>query len=218
LYRQQVEQKIGLGVNYIDKQDFLPFYQQARAEVLYKKNIQSSFAATGLILYKPERVLLLLHAPVYTPSLQLQLQPDTYTTAILYNITQLQQQTELIQQYLKHRTQSPHSPIDQALGQLLKGCQIAIYNTVLLASQNKKLIAENYRQKQKRAKRRLYIAKEGILTRAEAQVLINNKQSSYIEAVQGEQAEMQQRALPRCSLYRSLEYKAPTCPGYQYTN
>jgi hypothetical protein len=121
-YGRQVEQKMGLGINHIDKQDFLPLYQQARAEALHERNVRSGFAATGLIPYKPERVLSLLHALVRTPSPQLQPQPDTYTTATPHNITQLQQQTELVQQYLKRRTQSPPSPVDQALGQLLKGC------------------------------------------------------------------------------------------------
>jgi hypothetical protein len=63
---------------------------------------------------------------------------------------------------------------------------MAIHSAVLLTSQNKKLIAKNHRQKRKRAKRRSYIAKEGVLTGAKAQVLINNKQSSHTEAVQGE--------------------------------
>jgi hypothetical protein len=91
---------------------------------------------------------------------------------------------------------------------------MAMHSAVLLASQNEKLIAENHRQKRKRAKRRSYIAKGGVLIGAEAQVLINNEQTSHTEAVQGEQAEIQQRALPRCSLCRSLEHKAPMCPGY----
>jgi len=39
LYGRLVKQKMGLGVNYINKQEFLPLYQQARAEALHKKNI-----------------------------------------------------------------------------------------------------------------------------------------------------------------------------------
>jgi hypothetical protein len=46
---------------------------------------------------------------------------------------------------------------------LVKGCQIAINSTVLLAEENRQLQAENKKQK-KKAKRRLYIATRGILT------------------------------------------------------
>ena len=38
-YSRLVEQKMGLGVNHIDKQEFLPLYQQARSEALYAYNI-----------------------------------------------------------------------------------------------------------------------------------------------------------------------------------
>jgi hypothetical protein len=45
------------GVNYIDKQDFLKVYYIAHTESMSLVNIQSSFAATGLLPYDPERVL-----------------------------------------------------------------------------------------------------------------------------------------------------------------
>jgi hypothetical protein len=135
-----------------------------------------------------------------------------------YNITELQQQTELVKQYRKQFTYSLPSLADQVLNQLLKGCQIAIYSTVLLASQNEKLTAENYCQKRKRVQMYIYIAKEGILTKAEAQVLIEKDENSCIEAVQGRQDKVQQYILPRYSLYKLLEYKALLYSRYQYIN
>lgn len=48
------------GVNYIDKQDFLKVYYTAYMEFISQANIQSSFIATGLLLYNLERVLLKL--------------------------------------------------------------------------------------------------------------------------------------------------------------
>jgi hypothetical protein len=75
----------------------------------------------------------------------------------------------LLRRYLKQRMHSPPSPIEQALTQLVKGCEMAMSSAVLLASKNKKLYAENQRQKRKRATRRTYIAggAEG-LSRAQA--------------------------------------------------
>ena len=95
---------------------------------------------------------------------------------------------------------------------------MAMHSAVLLASQNEKLTAENHRQKRKRAQRRTYIAKGGVLTGAEAQVLIQRDENGCTEAVQGRQGKVQQRALPRCSLCGSLEHKAPICPRYQCIN
>ena len=57
LYGSLVEQIIGRGVNYINKQEFLPLYWQARQAALYQNNIRQEFAATGLVPYSPDRVL-----------------------------------------------------------------------------------------------------------------------------------------------------------------
>jgi hypothetical protein len=163
----------------------------------------------------PERVLSVIHAPIQTPSPRLQPQA-TYTTATPHTITELEQQVELVKQHLKRRrTQSPPSPSELALDQLVKGCQIAMHGAVVLAMQNKQLIAENHHQKRKRAKKRRYIARGGIYTRAEAQDLINQVDNSQEEAEIRGQEEARPRAPPRCSLYTSLEHKANKCPGRQ---
>ena len=47
-------------LNYIDKQDFLQAYYTAYIESISLANVQSSFAATGIVPYDPERVLLKL--------------------------------------------------------------------------------------------------------------------------------------------------------------
>ena len=101
-YGSLVERKMSLGVNHIDKQEFLLLYQQARAKALHERNICSGFAATGLVPFDPERVLSVLHAPVHTPSPQLQPQ-EAYTTATPHNVAELEQQAELVKQHLKRR-------------------------------------------------------------------------------------------------------------------
>ena len=59
------------------------------------------------------------------------------------------------------------SPIEQALGYLIKGYKMAILSAVLLTSENEKLQMENQRQKRKRAQKRTYIARGGVLSGAE---------------------------------------------------
>ena len=66
-YGCSVKQIISRGVNYINKREFLPLYRQARQTALHQNNIQAGFAATGLILYSPNRVLSQLHAEYQTP-------------------------------------------------------------------------------------------------------------------------------------------------------
>jgi hypothetical protein len=122
-YGRLVERLMSLGVNHIDKQEFIPLYQQARIEALHENNVRSGFAATGLVPFNPDRVLSLLHAQYYTPSPQLlpQVQPK-WVAETPHDIIELQHQTELVKSYIQRRTHSPLSPTEQALDQLVKGC------------------------------------------------------------------------------------------------
>jgi hypothetical protein len=56
------------GIHYIDKQDFLEAYLIARIEAATIANIQSGFAAIGLVLHDPERVLSKLRTQLKTPT------------------------------------------------------------------------------------------------------------------------------------------------------
>jgi hypothetical protein len=57
------------GVNYFDKPDFLHAFYTARSEAMTLANIQSSFAATGLVQHDRGRVLSKLHTQLKTPTL-----------------------------------------------------------------------------------------------------------------------------------------------------
>jgi hypothetical protein len=68
-------------------------------------------------------------------------------------------------------------PFSKALGQLVKGYEIAMSSTILLANENEKLHMENQCQKKKRAKKRTYIAKGGILSEGLLSTSCLNKSS-----------------------------------------
>jgi hypothetical protein len=67
-YGRQIEGYMRTGVDHIDKQDFLQAYLVARTEAMNPANIHSSFAATGLVPYDPERVLSKLNTQLKTPT------------------------------------------------------------------------------------------------------------------------------------------------------
>jgi hypothetical protein len=68
LYGRQIKGYMRNRVNHIDKQDFLTVYLAAHTETMSLANIQSSFAATGLVPYDPKRVLSKLHTQLKTPT------------------------------------------------------------------------------------------------------------------------------------------------------
>jgi hypothetical protein len=154
-----------VGVNHIDKSDFLLAYFTARTQSLISDTIRSGFAAAGLVLFNPERVLSKLNTQLRTPTPPL---PATnqapWVPETPHNIQELELQAKLIRDFVQRRTAGSSSPTDRAIQQLVKGCQMAMYSAAILADENRKLRAANERQKKKKAIQRSYIATGGVLT------------------------------------------------------
>ena len=216
-YGRLVEQIMSRGVNHINKREFLPLYKQARQIALHQNNIQAGFAATGLVPYSPDRVLSQLHAEYQTPPPR---PPSnaSWAAETPHNIAELQKQTVLLKRYLKQRTHSPPSPTEQALSQLVKGCEMAMSSAVLLASENEKLRIENQRQKRRRVEKRTYIARGGVLSGAEGASRAQAAQEGVVEGAAEAATERPQRAPRKCSICYSIEHTARTCPRRQATS
>ncbi len=214
LYGQQIENLMQVGVNHIDKSDFLPAYLIACMEALTSNMVYSGFAATGLVPYNPKQVLSKLNSHLQTPTppppsltKQAPWVPETP-----HNIQELELQAKAIGDFVQRCTAGSTSPTDRAVQQLIKGCQMAMHSAVLLADKNKKLWAANKRQKKKRATQRLYIAKGGVLTVQEG---LNRSITVNIESTgqsTGGVEEQRIRAPRTCSMCKSLEHTACTCP------
>src|SRR5450432_3333418 len=219
LYRRQIEGLMRNGVNHIDKHDFLEAYHNAHKETMTQANISSSFAATGVLPYDPERVLAKLNTQLRTPTpppLPLPaLNQGPWIPETPHNTAQLELQSKAIKDYIKRRTKSPPSPTDLALNQLVKGCEMAMNSAVLLREEVRQLRAENERQKKKRAKRRSYIATGGVLTVQEGLELSQPTIEPVIEAigrVVTDEPVVRRRAPPTCSICKALSHTARTCP------
>ena len=124
LYGHQIEQLIRLGVDHIDKEDFLSTYYQARTETYKEETIRNGFKATGLVPYDPFQVLSQLHIVTKTPTPpgHSHGSESHWTPQTPYNLQQLEGQSHTIQKHLYRRMKSPPSPTNLALNQLVKGC------------------------------------------------------------------------------------------------
>jgi hypothetical protein len=67
-YGQLVEQRMRLGFNHIDKIDFLTAFPKARTMAYKAETIRNGFAATGLVLFDPNRVYQQLTVRLRTPT------------------------------------------------------------------------------------------------------------------------------------------------------
>jgi DDE superfamily endonuclease len=216
-YGQLIENQARLGINHIDKLDFLAAYPQARESAYKAETIQNSFAATGLVPYNPERVLEKLNIQLRTPTPPSSRGSDSVPKTP-QNIKQLERQASSIKALLKRRSRSPPSPTDAALNQLIKGCQLAMNSAVILAKENSDLRAANEKQKQKRAKSARRIASEQGLSVQQAHELISRPNQASeaqstipIEATQPASQPIS-RAPSRCSNCNELGHRRTRCP------
>ena len=120
-------------------------------------NILSGFAAAGLILLKPERVLAKLHIKMKTPTPPSSSSSNQSfylgrTPANLYQLNQQKKQIQDLQQ------QSLSSVVaEQALEKVMKGAEMAMQNSILLQQEIHQLHASNKHQKEKKKTTRAFI-------------------------------------------------------------
>lgn len=188
------------GVFHVDKLDFLWIYQRVRLKALSKGNIKAGFEATGLILFYSDRVLSNLTViRTSSPSGTASGIPASWAAETRRTTCQLEQQARLIQRRLQRQSQSPTSV---AIAQLVKGCQLAMNSTTILAEENSKLRATNDRQRRKRPIRRQFIALGGVLQAEEGQKLVAEAEIVVQQADQEVTALTRRRVPPTCSKRR----------------
>jgi hypothetical protein len=218
-YGQQIQGYMRRGTHHIDKQDFLQAYLIARTEAASIANIQSGFAATGLVPYDPERVLSKLCTQLKTPtppsSSHAQQAPQPWQFQTPHDTVQLELQAKAIKDNIQRALPTP---TNQALGQIIKGCHLAMNSAVILTEENRQLRSESERQKRKRAKKRTYIAKGGVLTIQEGRNLSQNAPIVPESGIMHQEETRQPRAPRKCSMCYSLEHTARTCPIRQASN
>lgn len=215
VYGQRIQDLIRNGINHVDKTDFLQIYKEIRPQVFSTSNIGSGFSASGLVPYKPERVLegLSIYSTPTPPGSSHSKSSSSWTAETPKTARDLQKQAALIQKLWRQRTRSPPSPIAQAVDQVIKGCQIAMGNALLLEHEIRQLREANAYQKRKRESKKVYIASGGILTAAEGQQRVQ-RGLEVIEPMEQEGGEPpRKRAAPRCSDCNQLGHIRTRCPN-----
>jgi hypothetical protein len=217
-YGRLIEYKARIGLNTIDKFDFLEAYPQARMDAFKPDTIKNSFAAAGLIPLDPSRVLSQLNIRLSTPT-----PPGSQSTNSApktpHNPKQLKKQISTIQRLLRDRTQSPSSTTKRALNQLLKGCEMAMNSAVLLAKENQDLRAANEKQRQKRKRSNRQIACTEGLSIQEGQNLLESRDQvdeGVAPLPAGTAPEEDQRPVlvpPRCSDCNIIGHRRNQCPN-----
>ena len=217
-YSRLIESKMRARINHIDKLDFLEVYPSARIEAFKSETIKKSFAAAGLMPYNPDQVISKLDIRLRTPtppsSRESEWEPKTPS-----NYVQLQKQASSIKALLKHRSKSPPSPLNSAINQVLKACQITMQSAALLEKEVSELRAANETKKRKRTRSKRQIASEEGLSVLEASALIAQPEQAVLAQVSREVgpapalSQPRTRAKTKCSVCGIQGHRMTTCPN-----
>ncbi|CEL00931.1 hypothetical protein ASPCAL00523 [Aspergillus calidoustus] len=228
-YGGLVEAKMRLGFHHIDKHDFLQAYPEARQRVFTKANIQSGFRATGIEPYDPQEVLKRFNYTISTPTpppSQGGASTSSSTLATPYTARQLHKKASSVKKLLDRGTYIPSTPSKRAIDELIKGCELAIYNTAFTLKELNDLRAESQVQQLKRGRSKRQMAPVQGLQVQEARDLITlrNEQSNNIDGGGGEAIETtpitlapRKRAPPTCSECNIQGHIRTRCPNRRAT-
>ena len=217
-YGGLIEQKARLGINHINKIDFLEALPEARESAFQPETIRNSFAGAGLVPLNPDRVLSQLNVQLKTPT-----PPSSRSTNSApktpYTTRQLEKQASTVKKLLKARTQSSSSSLEQRLEKLIKGHELHLNELILAREEIHELRASNKKQiqKQKRSARQLattqgFTIQEGIKEFIRENEVYEAQNTIPIDPALSA-VESRIRAPPRCSNCHILGHKRLQCPN-----
>jgi hypothetical protein len=223
-YGSLVDQKMRLGVNHIDKLDFLAAYPQARIDAINPDTIRNSFKAAGLVPLNPEAVLDKLNIQLRTPT-PVPERPSS-RSSIYYpttpaNIAQLTKHAISAKTLLKFRSESPPTPTKQVVDQAYKALGQVMTELLFTKQENKGLRAELEKKKQKRRRSNRQIPHDGGLSVQEACELIQTSEPipqapAALSALPTQRIQTavapSQRRLPKCGKCGEIGHKRNACP------
>jgi hypothetical protein len=204
-YGRFVEERSRLGFYHIDKLDFLAAFPKARSQAFKVETIKNSFAASGVVPYNPERVLEKLNVRLSTRTPPPPSSQSSWGLQTPHNTAQLQHQASSIKTFLEQMPPSPSDLTNRAINQVVKGCELALNNVVLLARENQDLRAAIELESRKRKRSSKTITLQGSMTAEEALQLFEAQDQPPIgesgppAESAAESSQPPKRAPPRCS-------------------
>jgi hypothetical protein len=220
-YGQAVQDLARVGSTHIDKLDFLDLYPAARAATYKTSVIASSFMASGLIPYSPERVLskLDIRLPSSTPppsrgsASSREFLPYTPSKAINFR-----RQASSIKRLLVNRDITPDGEVYRQLEQTTRGAQLLANQLAILTTTYERVMAENGRKQKKKSIPNRQLVYEGGITAEEMQLRLQIEHEHRMAISQAPRrapvadGTAAQRPPQRCGNCREPGHKRNRCP------
>jgi hypothetical protein len=177
-YGTRVAEYTRLGIDSIEKDDFLDIFPAARDDSFKESIIQSAFAATGLVPLDPDRVLSKLNIRLQSPPLpdrpvsQGSTSGSNISTGIPRTTKQLEKRKSRLNSGLSSAANKISSPTKRDLQQFYNMSVKLVHEHILMRDEIKRLREGNRKQTKKRKKSKKRMPNIGSLT--EVLVLTTN--------------------------------------------
>ena len=211
-YSKELDTRSRLGINHVDKSEFLSAYKMARPAVFTRSNILGAFKGAGLVPLDSGAVLNKLTIKKAVPSspINIELTSSPYQPKMPYTSKEAHKQTEHLNAQFNEQTAG--SAIDptlvSAVGHISKGLNIMAAKITILEAENDALRVANNRQKRKQAESKKQIGSGGIMTAAEAQNIINASNTDSIDQARFDRPTTVKN---KCSVCKLEGHNARTC-------
>jgi hypothetical protein len=149
IYGTEVAEYMRLGIDSIEKEDFLEIFPQTRGHAFKETTIQNAFAATGLVPSDPSRVLEKLNIRLQSPPLpnrptsQGSTSDSNISTGIPRTIKQLQKRKSRLDFGLSSATDKISSPTKRDLQQYYNMTVRMLHSQILMKDEIKRLREAN---------------------------------------------------------------------------
>lgn len=207
-YGQKAQEMICSHIHSIDKEDFLRLYIGVRQLALSKANIQSGFAAAGLVPLAPERVLARLNIQLKTPTPPSSSHSNHSSNLgkTPANARQLEKHKNRIQCLRNRQSISPQA-MERAVDQAIRCAEVSMQHNVLLHHELTQLRSTLEHKKKKQEMTRYFIAADGSLTGEQGQQLTEEREQEQRQLMQS-----RPRRAPRCSNCNQPGHNRLKCP------
>ncbi len=173
-YKKELRGLADSHIHHIDKKAFLAAFKPVFNKAFSKKNILSSFRATGLVPHNPDVVLSRLEVQPRTPSPPA-LGPTPWQPKTPSNAWEIEAQTTLIvKRITDHKESSPDSIIEMVL-QVKKGSTLKVHSHTLLEARIANLEEANQAASERKKRKKKRIQKGGTLSQAEAEDIVEQR-------------------------------------------
>jgi DDE superfamily endonuclease len=216
-YGKEIESFIKANISHITKTDFFLAFKAAHFASITPTNVQGGFRGAGLVPYDPQAVLSKLNIKLRTPTPtgEPPLLPNPWVSQTPQNSNDAVLQSNHVRTRINTHQGSSPTTIFSAVKQLAKGTELLAHQVTFLTNEVRTLRTANQALAKRRKAKNTRVRAGGVLSVAEASVLIEEKEDlrrqSRQMSVDGSRTQAVSSGRRRCRRCGKIGHNVRTC-------